>query len=277
MIRLALLFLASLSGRQVLSAQAAELTLRAGALELEARWEPLTDTVYGFEKQHPELGSPAPCVVRERHGAEAFRAFLPSGPVAVGDTWRVEAAAALPFLRQLHAGATASLHHGEAMGLGIPGAWACLRSLDEQEAEIVLRVHAEFRQAGPDGETRLWITPAQFRGRLRLDRTRGEVRAFELLLPDQSANVDVNVAVEGDVLADIGRFPSLGVAGGEFSGSEAGGGLSLAAAEALLARRFYPLAELEWLELPEALARARETDQPLHIVALFGSLLDESC
>lgn len=277
MLRLAVLLFASISSRAVPSAQSAELALRGGALELEARWEPLTDTVYGFEKQHPEFGSPAPRAVRERHGVDAFRPFLPSGPVAVGDTWRVDAAAALPFLRQLHAGATMSLHHGEAMGLGVPGAWACLRSLDEKEAEIVLRVHAEFRVPGSDGQTRLWITPAQFRGRLRLDRTRGEVRAFELSLPDQSANVDVNVAVDGDVKADIGRFPQLGVAGGELPGPAAGGGLSLQAAEVLLARRFYPLAELEWLELPAALARARETDQPLHIVALFGSLLDESC
>jgi hypothetical protein len=49
------------------------------------------------------------------------------------------------------------------------------------------------------------------------------------------------------------------------------------AARDILARRFYPLAEIEWLGLEAALARARATDKPLHVVALFGSLLDESC
>jgi len=268
--------LAGLLGLAALPAaqEPALLALRSGALELTARWEPLTDTQYGLEQRHAALRAPVPAAARQRHDVERFRPFLPPGPVAVGDTWRVDARAALPFLRQLCAGATDVLHH---TGVAAPGAWACLRALDATRAEIVLRVHAELRFDGEDGRTLLWLTPAQFRGRLLLDRARGEVLAFELAVPDGSANADVNLRQEGGVVADIGRIPVLALAAGELPPADGAGGLSLRAAEELLARRFYPLAELEWLALDAALARARASGKPLHVVTLFGSLLDEAC
>lgn len=255
------------------------LTLREGSLELEARWERLTDTVYRFEERFPLVRDLAPAAARASYGVEHFRALLPDGPVEVGDTWRVDPVDALPFLRQLHAGATAELHHDGGFGIAAPGAWGCLRVLDAAHAEVVLRVHADFCIAG-DGarETSSWFTPAQFRGRMVIDRARAEVIAFELGVPAQSANVDVNIADGDGLVADIGRVPRMEVVGGRVPAYTAGSEqISQREAERRLERRFYPLAELGWLDLPTARAESLASGRPLHVVALFGSLFDESC
>jgi len=247
--------------------------LRDGVLELTAALEPLTDTAHGLEQRKPEVLVKAPFQVLARYDVDHFRRFLPPEPVELGDVWPLEATAVLPFLRQLMPGASAELHHG---AVGAPGAFACLRSVDEREAEIVLRAHAEFRfHAGGLG-TEVWYTPAQFRGRLRLDRVNGRVSAFELLVPDARANLDLNVRVDDHVEADIGRIPRLELRSGPFP-ADLPGGLTLAEAEVRLAQRFYPATTLEWLALPAALARAQETGKPLHVLVMFGSLFDESC
>jgi hypothetical protein len=181
-------------------AQQAELSLQPCSLELHAAWEPLTDTTYGSEKKHAVLRDLAPAVARATHDETSFRALLPPAPVAVGDTWLVDAASLLPLLRQLHSGARVTLHHGA--GIGAPGAWACLRALDPDHAEIAVRVHAEFLLAG-DGERvgSSWFTPAQFRGRLVIDRRSGRAVGLRLAVPPSRANVDVNVAVGRSVMA----------------------------------------------------------------------------
>jgi hypothetical protein len=249
-------------------------SLRAGTLELEARIEPLTDMVHGLERNHPEIVVSAPCVARDRYDVDHFRRLLPPHGVEVGEIWPIDPKALLPFLRQVIPGATDELHHGP---VGAPGAFACLRFASEETAEIVLRAHVEFRYQAGHPATDVWLTPSQFRGRLGIDRRAGTVRAFELLVPDARANVDVNVRVEEMMIADIGRIPCLELRSGELPDDGDHGGLSLAQAEARLARRFYAAAELEWLELPAALARARASGKPLHVLTMFGSLFDESC
>jgi hypothetical protein len=251
-------------------AQVAEawLPLREFSLELTALWEPLTDTTYGFEKR-PLVRDLAPVSRRAEYAAAAFRPFLPPAEVAVGASWKVDAAAVLPFLRQLHAGASIALHHDRGMGVSAHGAWACLRVLDESHAEIMLRAHAEFLIAG-DGTTNQssWFTPAQFRGRLWIDRRSGRVEAFELAVPPSRANVDINLAVPEGSIADIGSVPQPAAAAAQISERDA---------ERILERRFYPFAELEWLDLPAARAASLASGKPLHVVVLFGSLPDESC
>jgi hypothetical protein len=253
------------------------LSLRECSLELRATWETLTDTVYGFERKYPLVRDLVPAAERVHYDAGDFRPFLPEKAVAVGDTWRVDARAALPFLRQFHPGATVELHHDSGLGLAAHGGWACLRRLDETHAEVMLRVHAEFLIAG-DGNrpNSSWFTPAQFRGRMLIERQEGAVVAFELSVPQQSANVDVNIGDEGGISADIGRIPRMELSGGVFPPSGAGG-ISEREAEGLLERRFYPFAEIDWLDLAAARAESRATGKPLHVVALFGSLMDESC
>ncbi len=257
--------------------QPIRLELVAGGLELQAAWEPLTDTVYGFDRSQPLVRDLAVAKQRQRHDASAFRVFLPAGPVAVGDVWRVDVRAALPLLRQLHPGATHAMHHGFAVAA--PGGFGCLRAVDEAHAEIRLRLHADFLIDGDGTRGRSsWFTPAQFCGRLVVDRQSGAPVAFELAVPQQRANVDVNIATERGGMADIGRVPRLGLRGGAFP-ALADGATAIAErdADARLAERFYPCAAIEWHDLAAARAEARATGKPLHVIALFGSLLDESC
>lgn len=252
--------------------------LREFMLELNAVWERLTDTVYKFEEQYPLIRDLAPAMERASYDSASFLPFLPEHPVGLGEVWKIDAEAALPFLRQFHPGATAGLHHDNGTGLGAPGGWACLRALSPKYAEVFLRVHAEFVLEGSGAmHDSSWFTPAQFRGRMVLDRERRQVVAFELAVPAQSANVDVNVRDGEHIVADIGRIPRMELRGGEFPASSQVKEISVEEASQLLARRFYPFAELEWLDLRAALAKSRETGKPMHILALFGSLLDESC
>jgi hypothetical protein len=246
--------------------------LTGDGLELEAAFEAVTDTVYGLEKEAPPIRNFGVAIPRQRHVAAAFVPFLPATPVKVGDTWPVSVPDLVPLLRQFHAGASAELHH---QGVGSPGGWACLRTLGETQAEICFRIHAEFLLEG-DGDftNSSWLTPAQFRGRLVLDRKTGAVTGFRLEVPDQLANVDMNVATA----ADIGRIPKMELVGGTLADVVNGeGGLAEDEARQLLARQFYPFAQLDWFSLEEALAQSRATGKPMHIIALFGSLDDESC
>jgi hypothetical protein len=257
----------------------ARLSLGEFSLELAATWERLTDTTYKFEQRYPLVRDLAPAADRARYDAAQFRPFLPRDAVAVGDTWSIDPAAALPFLRQFHPGATAELHHDSGLGVSAHGAWACLRLLTEEHAEVCLRVHADFMIEGDGGRaTSSWFTPAQFRGRMVIDRKRGAVVAFTLGVPSQGVNVDVNIADGKGVFADIGRVPRMELSGGTFPAFP-GSAVQIAEREAQdrLARRFYPFAEIPWLDLAAARAESLATGRPLHVIALFGSLMDESC
>lgn len=257
-------------------------------IELVASWEPLTDTVYGFEREQPVCRDWAPAKQRASYPTELFRPLLPpeGTAVAVGETWPVDPKHLLPFLRQFHPGATDTLHHGDfggmpaPAGVAAPGAWACLRAVGPERAEVMVRVHAEFRLEGDGSPGRTsWLTPAQFEGRMVVDRARGSVVAFRLALPDQSANVDLNVASGGGILADIGRIPRMELAGGEPLADSLPGTreIPLEDARRSLRQRFYRFSEIDWLTLEDGLARSLESGDPLHVILLFGSLEDESC
>ncbi len=254
-----------------------------GSLEVAAAWEPFADSVYKLHETYPQLQGFTPAARKATHGMEAFRPFLPADAVAVGDVWRVNAAATLPFLRQFHAGATVAMHHGYGSA---PGAWACLRAIGPDLAEVSLRIHAEFvLEKGRDSETTSTLTPAQFAGRLLLDRQSGMVRSFHLFLPPRNGNVDVNIPYGGPhagIIADIGYIPRMELVGGADVADTAARSpfdseISEQEARARLARKFYSFAEIRWLDLTAALHEACDRQRPLHVVILFGCLDDESC
>jgi len=253
------------------------LALKGGELELRALWEPLSDTTYGFERRYAAIRDLAPAEVKKRHGVESFRAFLPAGPVELGEPWKLEEARLLPFLRQFHAGATVELHHDFGAGLAAHGGYALLRASSARYAEILFRFHGEFRFPGDEPGSTVHFTPAQFQGRLVLERARGEVVRFELAVPESRANVDINVGIGDAVSADIGRTRLELVGGAEPELGAERRELPLDEALRRLEREFYAFAAVSWLDLPAALAEARASDKPLHVIALFGSLTDESC
>jgi hypothetical protein len=253
------------------------IVLKGGELELTALWEPLSDTTYGFESRYAAIRALAPAEPRRRYGVESFQPFLPDGPVELGVPWKLDVVRLLPLLRQIHPGATAELHHDFGEGLAAQGGWALLRASSPRHAEILFRFHAEFRFPGDEPDMPVTFTPAQFQGRLVLDRERGEVVSFEFAVPQSRANVDVNVGAGTKITADIGRT-RIELAGGvapDFGPERRE--LALDDARHRLEREFYAFAAIPWLDLPAALDKARASDKPLHVVALFGSLTDESC
>ena len=246
-------------------------------LVLQAHWETLTDTTYHFEKAYALVRDLAPAAKQASYGACYFEPLLPPDVVEVGALWRVDAAAVLPFLRQLHRGATVALHYDRGFGIGAPGAWACLTALSADHAEIALRVHADFLIEG-DGETASsWFTPAQFRGRLAIDRRSGRVVAFQLMVPPSRANVDLNIHTEGGTICDIGSIPRLELTSGAFPELPADARRLEGSVDRILERAFYPFATINWLDLAEARKQSLATGKPLHVVIMFGSLTDESC
>ncbi|MSR63707.1 MAG: hypothetical protein EXS08_14870 [Planctomycetes bacterium] len=277
---LALLALLSFAPQQV---EPVRIALAPDAsIALEARWEACKRSEYGLFASTPVLREPHPAEARHVYGAAELTPFLPAGEVAVGDTWPVAREAVLPFLRQFHAGARASLHHGFG---AYEGAFACLRAASDEGVEILFRAHAEFVLEG--GVT---YTPAQFEGRLWLERASGKVRALRLALPDRDTNVDVNVpespvtdagSLQVPGSADIGWVPRMELVGGETAppawSSPSARSISDEDARLRLARRFYPFARLEWLPFEQAVLAQRESGKPLHLVVLFGTLDDESC
>lgn len=277
MLRPLVLFLLALAAPLV-AQRPIRIALQPFELEMSAEWSPLTGTLYGLERRLEALHAPSIAADRAAYDERAFEPLLPDGSVRPGDMWRIDVRDVLPFLRQLHPGATAELHHDRGAGVGARGAFACLVGFDEQHAEVLLRVHADFLLEGDGGRANsAWLTPAQFEGRLVVDREAGRVVRATLLVPDATANVDVNVATDDGVLADIGRV-RLGLAGGIDVGlGEAAQTIGLASARSALVGRFYPLFDVGWLPLERALVRSRELRRPLHVVVLFGSLLDESC
>jgi len=255
------------------------------SIALEAHWEPCKSSKYGLFDSTPVLREPHPAEARHTYGALELAPLLPSEAVAVGDTWKLSREALLPFLRQFHASARAELHVG---AVGYEGAYACLRAVSDEELEILFRAHAEFVFEG--GVT---YTPAQFEGRLRIERAGGRVRALRIALPDRNTNVDVNVPAPDEegthppegaskpaMYADIGWVPRMELVGGELakpSWSATASTITDEDARLRLARRFYPFERLEWMTFEKAVLAQRENGKPLHLVVLFGTLDDESC
>ena len=251
-------------------------TWKAGQLddttiELEAYWEPMTDAVYAFDEK-PLIRELKVAEGRKTRRSSDFQPLVPVKDVETGDAWKVDPVQVVPILKQFHAGARAELHHG---AVSAPGGWACLSALSDKFAEISFRIHAEFMLEGDgDFRTSSWFTPAQFKGRLVIERTSNKVVAFRIGVPSQSANVDINLPVG----ADIGRIPRIELVGGMFPDFPQGTRrLSDKESRKLLARKFYPFAEVDWLSLADARMQSLETGKPLHVIALFGSLDDESC
>ena len=218
----------------------------------------------------------------KEYSASVFGAFLPDEAVSVGTPWQVEAAGALELLRQLHPNPNLDMR-----GYGNPGLWACLRAYTDEFAEIVFRLHAEFKLG--DG----WFTPSQFTGHLIINRSEETVSFFQTRVPEGPVNfvvswedekswddsngiVDTGFCSRMELRAgteDVLRDITTRLEGGT-SGSTA---ITQAEAERALNCQFYKSEHINWVLMEVALELAQTQQKPIHVISIDGPLTDETC
>lgn len=248
---------------------------------LTANWIPFDDdSTYGFAKKWPEINAMKPVAKERGYGHEFFQSMVPKADTKIGDVWEIDETALLPLLKQFHDGASVKLHHG-----GPTGAYGCLMGTKDELLNIVVRLHGELRH-----EDGWYYTVSQFEGQLVWNRESNEVESFRLFVPPVRTNVDVNrsatleeirdkVEYKGLNGVDIGFIPVMELVSkqqrrGDVEWEEV---LDLDEAKELLAKKFYRSALINWLPWEEAVHKSQESGKPLLVVALFGTLYDESC
>ncbi len=258
-------------------------------LQVQAYWDPIADASLGLPDYTPEhaalLKNLSPAHPNEEYKAADFKTFFPNKPVAVGSVWELDANKIIPFLRQFHSGATAEMHinpgawrdtaHGREVisGMESDGAFACLRALSVGYVEIAFRIHAEFVL---DKAARAYFTPAQFTGRLILNRTGGSIREFRLYLPPRNTNVDIN-AFGGADMVYVPRMELIGQNIDDQRDIMWETSMTEADAKSALEAAFYKFSEIERLPIAEAVAYAQEKNRPIHLLLTWGVFDDESC
>ena len=258
-------------------------------LQVQAYWDPIADTSLGLPDYTPKhaalFKNLSPAHPNREYTADAFKTFLPNKPVVVGSVWELDTNKIIPFLRQFHSGATAEMHinpgawrdsaHGREVisGMESDGAFACLRALSAGYVEIAFRIHAEFVL---DKAARAYFTPAQFAGRLILNRKDGAIREFRLYLPPRNTNVDIN-ALGGADMVYVPRMELIGQNREDQSDIVWETSMTEAEAKSALAAAFYKSSEIERLPVEEAVAYAQEKHRPIHLLLTWGVFDDESC
>ena len=253
-------------------------------LQVHAYWDPIADSTYNLHKNAPEntelfdLSPKEP--VREYRG-DAFNAFLPSSSVTVGDVWELDLDSVISFLSQFHPGATGKLRHGQK------GAFACLRALSPDYADITFRIHAEFtlatrRKPGWKPSTHEHLIdvarfiPSQFAGRLLINLKTGDICDFSLALPPRNSNVDINDFGYADMVF-VPRMELLSTPTQTSNDIKWKEVITPETARRRLELKFYKFAEIDWLPFEDAVKKAEATQRPIHAVLTWGPLVDESC
>lgn len=269
------------------------------SVQVQAHWEPIADATYNLHQPTQEkldrlkarwpepvnmeledaleLFNFKPLHSLKNYSTADFRVFLPPSPTNVGDIWDLDPERLLPFLCQFHPGATMnfriySTKRGTYGSKGKKGAKACLRALSPEYAEITFRIHALFVLNGPDA----CFMPAQFAGRLVIDRSEGNVITFSLALPSRNSNIDINAFG----VADIGFVPRMELCAISESLAEEISWVSAIVEEESrekLKSAFYKFAKIEWTPIEDTVELAQRTNRPIHALVLFGTLDDESC
>ena len=250
-------------------------------------WETLANLrVAEPEKQYPtavfQAFLPTEVGLRKGSGKKFFQrlqSLLRENPtprgngVSIGEVWEIEQDGLLALLRQLHPNPRLDMHinWGDSRG-----AWACLRAYNTEFADIVFRVHAEFRLT--DG----WFTPSQFTGHLVINRPDEKVAFFQMYVPHGTLNFDVN-RYHNDrhiFTTDAGFCPQIELRAGTeaiIQDTQFSEAIPLSEVERILIRRFYKSQQINWVPINEALKIARAEQKPIHIVSTNGPLTDEAC
>ena len=258
-------------------------------LQVQAYWDPIADASLGMHnsasKYEVLFNDLSPARPTQEYEVDAFKAFFPKGSAAVGSVWELDTKAVIPFLQQFHPGATAKMHRNPGMWISVfnrrwtisgresEGAFACLRALSQTYAEVAFRIHAEFEL---DKEARAYFTPAQFTGRLILNRNHGTIREFWLHLPPRKTNVDINAFGTADMVY-VPRMELIAQNRYDQSDIVWETSITEAAAKSALKASFYKSAKIERLPVEEAVAKAQAENLPIHVLLTWGVFDDESC
>ena len=180
----------------------------------------------------------------------------------------------LVLFRQLHTALNLNMDvdSGDSYGL-----WACLRAYNDRFADIVFRVHAEFRFE--DG----WLAPSQFAGNLIIDQLEGEIAFFQMSVPEGTVNLDIGWKEDKDVsysITDAGFCSQMELRAGARDVAQDivfAAAITEAEAKRALAERFYKSEQINWVSPDQALALATAEVTPMHVISIDGPLADESC
>ena len=261
---------------------------RNKTIQVDAYWTPLADAALNSPKHAALFNNLSPAHPSREYGTDAFRVFFPKESFTVGNLWELDVKNIIPFLRQFHPGATAEMHNNpgtefvlkffdltlfRSSSFESEGAYACLRAVSPTYAEIVFRIHAEFLL---DSEAGAYFTPAQFTGRLILNRKYDTIREFSLYLPPRNTNVDINAYG----LADMMFVPRMELVGRNTQDQrDIVWKTAITEKEAmnLLETAFYKFSEIERYPIEDVVAQAQAKKHPIHVVLTWGAFDDESC
>ena len=234
---------------------------------------PIEYTQHNYHVDWDELANLKAAEPEKQYPTSIFQAFLPQEPVSVGECWQIEEEGALTLLRQLSPCPQLEL---DVAGADSYGLWACLRAYNNEFAEILFRIHAEFvLEKG-------YFAPSQFAGQVVIDRIKKKIAFFKMYVPDATLNFDARWRIFGDerLAADIGFCPQMELcAGAQDVLQDAKFTEAITQKEALqaLMLHFYKSAQINWVPLEEALELAPALQKPIHAISSGGPLADESC
>ncbi len=236
---------------------------------------PIEHTISDFHVEWDALANLRVAEPEKCHSTSVFQSFLPTQSVSVGECWQIAEDSVTELLRQLHPNPNLDMHinAGDSRGL-----WACLRANNDKFADIVFRIHAEFKLE--DG----WFTPSQFTGYLVIDRIEEKIAFFEMYVPEGTVNFDVNWKKDKNKsysITDAGLCRQMELRAGtqnpvrdaEFTRDS----ITYKEAERILIQRFYRSEQINWVPPEQALEIAQTKQKPIHVISIDGPLADEAC
>ena len=235
---------------------------------------PIENTGSNFHVEWDALANLRVAEPEKQHPTSVFQSFLPNKPVAVGELWVLDVRGVLALLTQLHPKPNLFMHINSGDSYGV---WGCLRAYNNQYADIVFRIHAEFKLE--DG----WFTPSQFTGHLVIDRSKEKVAFFEMYVPEGVINFDVNWKQDENdshFHTTTGFCSKIELRAGNqellrsIKFTEA---ITQETAERALIHKFYKSERINWVPPEQVLERVEAQQKPIHAVSIDGPLVDESC
>ncbi len=230
---------------------------------------PIEYTQYNFHVEWDELANLQVAEPEKQYPASVFQAFLPSESVSVGECWEIQEEGVLTLLKQLHPNPRLKLtiDSGDSRGL-----WGCLRAYNDELADIVFRIHAEFiMESGK-------FTPSQFAGHLVVDRLQEKIVSFKMYVPPTTLNFDAGWTRDEGTAAEIGFCPKMEISvGTQLPDVEFTASITQEEVERALSSRFYKFQKINWVSLEEVLEMAPAQGKPIHVISVDGPLFDEAC